>query len=842
MLTLAWLLACTGPEDSGEPGPSCAEGELLDGLSCVPEACGVGVFGDRDGDIFVDPLNLGEQEGSREHPWATLDEALSHIRPDETVVLAAGRYKGLVRSDLAPRGVKILGRCKELSVLDAEGDTVVVYGVDTGTHLEQLTITGGEEAGVFAFSEHVVLRDIDLVAPGYVGVWIAERGSATLERVRVAHTLIDPDYDSAWGVVVTDHSDMQLDDVVIEHTIDAGLFLEGAGRVQARNLRIHDVSARSDGSGTGIIATGGDLLTVEGCVITDTHLAGVFLEPGATAVVEDCWIEGVATPIAESYAAGVYAVEADLTVRESVLKDIEGTGAEVFGSNATLTLEDVRIEHTFVDNEAYANGFGLTVRQGLMVATRVDLVDTMAIGVWVSDGGQAELTDVRIEGVTEGPSFSATAGIYAREGGQVRMQQVEVRDLLGNGLAVTTGGHIEGSVLVEAIRPADAKGTGHCVDLSEGTAALWDSTLRDCREVALVAGAGSQATLTDSLIEDIGTTGTYALGLGLLAQSDGFIEATGVTLRRTASSAVAATEGGRVVLDEVSIEQSWLNDAFDNGYALYAPAGGLIEARALTLRGAGGVGALASGEGSHILLVDTLIERVYRSTGAGTAFGLLVQDHASAALSRVLFQDIEGPGMACSSGASLEAEEIEVLGAHFAGVVLQGCEATLTSVSVEGVAADPDSGGGLGFYLDGLGHGPNQVVGTLLRALDNPFGGLLAVGEGHLTLDGRFAGSEGVPLANHTLMGHAVAALDCSDLTLSGRLTEGRSGLFLSACDPTLGALEFQGNEVDLHHQACEGEPVSVPEGATATLCPSHDELVIDLRFDATLEEAALEP
>jgi hypothetical protein len=841
-LLLAWLMGCPAPEDTATES-SCVEGEVLDGSVCVPEHCGTGVYGVREGDVYVDSLNLGEQDGSRDRPYADLSFALLEAERDQTVVLAGGLYKGLVRMDLAQPGVRLVGRCKELTTLDGDGELVTVFGEITGTHVEHVTITGALEAGVFSFDETAILRDVDLVRPGYVGFWVADVGDALLERVRVIDPVADPDYGSAWGITATDLSSLTLRDVTVENAIDAGVFLEGAGAFDADGLVITGTTPKDAGSGSGLVALRSGPIHIRNCTVLDNHLAGLLFEPDSPALVENCLIEGVKPSApSEVYAAGVLAVDSEVTVRDTLVRDVHGTGAEVYGLTGSLWLERVDIENTYVDDESYASGFGLTVREGTLVASEVTLRDTMAVGAWVSHGGYAELKDVVIEGVVSGPSNPATAGVYTRVGGQAVLTRVEIRDLQGNGVSVGPGTVIQADdLLVEGIG-ANSPGTGRCIEVEDGTLTLEHAELRDCLEVAVLAsGAEAVVELDQVVIHDIGATEDYAFGLGVLAQDGALLTGTDVDISNTASSAGAAALNGVLVLQDSRIHDTRLNDDHTLGYALFATSGGHITLEDSVVSSAGQAGVLANGLATSVVLRGVEVSEVYVGTGADTAFGALVQDDATLSLVDVSVSNIEGPALACSSGGTLVSTGLEVDSVRFAGLVLQGCDATLEDTHIEGVSPDPQAGGGLGVYIDGVGHGPGETLVDDLVVRDVVVGGVVSEGDGTLELSAlNVHGGPGVVVGPSTLNGHGLLLRDCGDTTvLDSELWNGQVGLFLHNCAPQIQGLAFRDNVLDVQQQACS-EPIDPPQGATSVDCPQHDSLLLDLNFDATVAEPEL--
>jgi hypothetical protein len=105
MLLLA--LGCT-PDIVEEP-QVCAADEVLEGTRCLPEACGVGVWGNlpvEDADAFVDPAAPAGGNGTLDRPFRTVQEAVT-LAPDGLILLAAGEHAGRLRIREQPQ---IVGR------------------------------------------------------------------------------------------------------------------------------------------------------------------------------------------------------------------------------------------------------------------------------------------------------------------------------------------------------------------------------------------------------------------------------------------------------------------------------------------------------------------------------------------------------------------------------------------------------------------------------------------------------------------------------------------------------------------------------------------------------------
>ena len=117
------LVAC------GEPPPTfltCAEGELLDGDACVPEACGTGTWGNLETDddtVYVDGSAEAGGDGSMDRPFTVIQEGLDAQEERAMVAVAAGTYVENLTMDSEHSGVHLAGRCRELVTIDGSEGT-----------------------------------------------------------------------------------------------------------------------------------------------------------------------------------------------------------------------------------------------------------------------------------------------------------------------------------------------------------------------------------------------------------------------------------------------------------------------------------------------------------------------------------------------------------------------------------------------------------------------------------------------------------------------------------------------------------------------------------------------
>ena len=177
LLLCASMCACESP-------PECAEGTVADGDVCVPEACGIGTWGDLpvDGDtVYVDGAADPGGDGSEDAPLASIQDGLdlAGSRGGGQVAVAAGSYSEALALDHGHAGVDLAGRCRELVTLDASDVTAhaaIQVAAEAGDEivLSSLTVTGGaagaddvtgdttDAGGLVLTGGTVTAREVDL--------------------------------------------------------------------------------------------------------------------------------------------------------------------------------------------------------------------------------------------------------------------------------------------------------------------------------------------------------------------------------------------------------------------------------------------------------------------------------------------------------------------------------------------------------------------------------------------------------------------------------------------------------------------------------------------------------
>ncbi|MDP6932923.1 MAG: right-handed parallel beta-helix repeat-containing protein [Myxococcota bacterium] len=254
-LLLALLLACgTDPEPV-----TCAEGELLDGDACVPEACGTGTWGEleTDGDtIYVDGSAEDGGDGSRDRPFTVIQEGLDTQDGDGMVAVAAGTYLENLQMNSDHSGVHLAGRCRELVVIDASEGDEEDYAEGCGIYLD------GSLTTTWAVSGVTVTR-----APWF-GIY-QYKGVLTLNRNSVA--------DNQFRGLACEYGSLDATDCLVQGNHEAGVTVGGSA-VTLTRLQVLDTQPNADdGFGRGLNVAEGSTVEATDCLVQGNHEVGLVI-------------------------------------------------------------------------------------------------------------------------------------------------------------------------------------------------------------------------------------------------------------------------------------------------------------------------------------------------------------------------------------------------------------------------------------------------------------------------------------------------------------------------------------------------------------------------------------
>ena len=463
----------------------CPPDQVDVGGECLPADCGTDPFGGAAEDaVFAAPAPLGTEDGdgTREAPFARIGPAVDRAFASGigVVRLSGGTFVDSLSFGRTADGVRVVGRCPELTILDGGGSasaTVTVHA--DGVQLTGLTITGGAPGiAVLPSDEGGVARlaatDLVLLDNAFAGLVVSGDGDveADLRDSSVTGTVPRaPDGDAhallveggarlgAVGVSIRgntgvgvgargDGSLAELDDVEV---VSLEPFPDGRPAVSvqasagAAVLAVDVLSTRT--VGRGLHATGpGSLIELRDGVVRDTTPAGT--RGGESVVAEDggrVVLEGV-TPL-RSVGPGWWAAR----------------GAPLPFASADVT--------QMVAADPRVGAVGIRVGEGAVVTgATLFLPQSPGPGVVVEAGGEFDCTDCTIR-------QREFAGIVALPVGTVRLRggaltSTGVSEALGGGVGVLgLSDGIEGPT-IEILETGLSDHAGPAVLLQGGPATL----------------------------------------------------------------------------------------------------------------------------------------------------------------------------------------------------------------------------------------------------------------------------------------------------------------------------------------------------------------------------------
>ena len=593
--------------DTGDTTPpDCEEGTVADGDSCVPEACGVGTWGDLPVDgatVYVDVAAAGDGDGSADAPFTSIQAGLdaAGAAGGGLVAVAAGTYGETLSVTSDHAGVSLAGRCAELVLVDAstgiKGDAGLLIDTNAGAfEASGIEVYGANFVGVFVLTGEVTLRGVKITENLYSGLYVSSanigstttllaedceiagnfatgahfektRTDATLRRV----TVRDSQYLS-WGlegagVAAIEGATLRIEDSEIADNRDQGvLIFDDYTTVEIVNSAIHGTQPDSTGFyGQGIQASAGATLTVDGCELYENTHAGITIgEDGTTAVITDTVIRDT-QPTGDGEHGSCLEVGhgASVTLQRGELHDFRIFGIGVTGEDTQVLVEDS------------------TVRDAIGTAALPS-----GLGAFVSDGGALEI---------RGSTFTNVAGMGVaslEEGSSVLISDstilgtrtVGADGQFGIGLAAGIGGSLE------------ARG---CELIDNGSMGV------------LVSDEGSLLSLDDVLIQGTGRGLAYTVGVGVAAVSGGEVSASALTIAEVEGPGLyAMTTGTTLSCDTCTIQDTQFAGAVvEQGAALILSDSEILDTTPASNVG-GGVGVWADtqdGETTRLELLDSAV-------------------------------------------------------------------------------------------------------------------------------------------------------------------------------------------------------------------------------------------
>ncbi len=788
---------CERPNDIDET-PDCAEGWLLDGDQCVPEACGTGTWGELPVDATTIHVDIEADEGgdgSTEAPLRSIQAALDlwAQRGEGLVAVAAGSYPEALVLGSDHADLKLAGRCRELVTLDASVAGAQSVGIDID--------------GRFAQME---LSSLSVVGAGSVGVKVRS-GEVRLAGVAVRDGLHH-------GVTANQGNELApailgLEGCEIADNVSVGVAAWDTGtEITLVDTVIRDTRPDEDGNyGQGIQLADGATLRAQGCeLIGNTAYGALVLDTGSELTLVNTVVRDTLLNAAGERGYGVRIIDgAALATEGCQLAGNSSAGISAFDDGTEVSLMDTVILQT-QPNGTGDGGYGIDAGEG----ARVELEDCELVGNTGSGisayhtGTLIALGDSSIAGTLAGPSLGLGMGAYVSAGATLQAERCLLADNSGVGL--------------------------------------------------LAHGTGSEVDLVDTVIRDTQPTNDGAFGYGIEVLDGARLQAQGCELEGNTGAGVHVYEAGtRLNLWRTTI-QGTLPDPFGRyGSGIEAGEGAEIEIDGCRLEANTGVGVLVSDQGTFTRISDSTITGMVLGFGdeSATAHGVVAQYQSTVLASELVIEDNEGLGLYACENSLIECFDCELLDNRFAGAAAVGGGALIIRGStISGTLEGANLGGGVGIYaaVQGDWSPPYLLIEDSVLS-DNLAAGAWLAGDGIYWFDSvTVSGSIGIPHGVTTRCGDGVYARGTTDWDGSTGLYIGDStlsdnegaGLFLDDAWARYRRNSWSGNgwDVLIQKEAClspGGDWSSVPD---AEICPAWDRPACELSYSWTLEVADIDP
>ncbi len=846
VLVSLFTLACGEAQtDSAAPEPrSCEPGWLYDDGTCVPEACGVGTWGDLpvdDSTVYVDAAAADGGDGSAEAPMRSIQAGLdlAGSRGGGLVAVAGGTYGETLWLSSEHDGVHLAGRCRDLVVVDtgeAESGGNGLEGLlGAGeARLSGVRLEGGTGTGLVVGSGRLSLHDVELSGFEQSGLWAF--------RYQLTPTTI------------------VLQDCLFSDNTGSGITAEGEGVVVELDSSTIVRTRLSGGNpmGYGLNAYGGATITATDCVLSDNDAAAVITSNSGTLVrLERSTISENGHDFPTSESAGIWAQHSSaVELVDCALEDNAGAGVYAIWSGTSVTMEDTIVRDTVpgaggaggvgiqLYDGARLEAFGCTLSNNVLAGVYAADTNTVVVlestdirdihngenplgygifieedasgtaadcrvtgcagaGVQAQSGANIALVDTEVSETLHGAEGCASAGVSAYGGSNVSMEGCVLRDHTAAGLVVSGATATVAGVSITDTVPDLFQSHGHGVEISGGAVV----SLEDC-DVARNTGAGvwvsepgTQVRMRGCTLRDTIYYSNVQLGHGLIVSDQAHVQATDCRVHNNTTTGISIVAASIAVRDvEVTDTRPYPADQAGTGAGIMLSDGGTLVARDMLLDRNADIGLSLFGcteqdpqSCSQAILADVTIRRTTPGADGRAGYGIQVYDGAVLQADDLLAQDLWGAGIIASGAgttahirtARVENTQAAEHGYGFGLQAMDGAEVTVNGGIFEGSTA-------FGVVADGEGSTVSleggRVSGTLLGAeeVGSVGTGLMAQQGGSITARAlEIEANEGPGLYVVSEGSH----LSCTDCTI----THNRFGGAVSVAG---GTLDLEGSTI----------------------------------------------
>jgi len=506
-------------------------------------------------------------DGSMASPYRSIGHALIDHDPPLTIALARGRQ--LMTTSWIRGDTRVVGVCAGGTTLENGGLEWFITARGTGNEIRNLTLLGaGVSVDGMSAPAEIVIEGVEVRSGRGAGVGLAGDATATVRSlvVRDARGNMADERIGAGVFVIQGAGSLTLSRAVLESNHLAGVLLETGASATLEDIAIRntDFQIPDGGGGDGILVRNGATVSVARAVLENNAWSCGTASSGASLDVEDVVCRGAPGRASDGRGGGglVGVGGASLTVRRAVVESFQNFGIGLAGnSGESAIVEDVVVRDSrtpapgeFVSGVGFDGGSSGTL-------SRVHVARVH--GVAMFSFAPVDATDVTILDALEQDGTEGF-GVFAGELSQVSLTRAAIRGSRQYGILVQRGGDMD---LVDVL-VADSEGRSLDGLAGAGLAVFTGATARAERMLlannrggALVADEGSTADFTDLVVRDSRPeAASNDFGRGLTVQDGATVTLARGVLERSRDVGLSVLTGASVIATDLVVRDTTETD------------------------------------------------------------------------------------------------------------------------------------------------------------------------------------------------------------------------------------------------------------------------------------------
>jgi len=319
----------------------------------------------------------GIVNGSQEHPYKSIADALDFAQQGDTVAVGADddgtSYAEAAKLDFFLSYTAIRGRCSSLVTVSGKlstgfsgGIMATFYPVGAkGVVISGLRITGPGSGIVVSGGKEHHIHDVDVSGNSGSGIVVVDAQDVTIERCRVADNTKGSGSNFGVGIHVEDSTQVQVVDTLLHGNTGLGLEVPQGAQVAVDSCLVTETRSRAEGNlGRGIALGGESVVSVTSSAVKDNAETGISVEGGTQLELTSTLVEGTHVNDDGEFGFGLVATgQTVLQIYDCAL--VGNTAASLLAVGS----EQVELDQVFIADtqpgsvgNGYEAGFGLLVK------------------------------------------------------------------------------------------------------------------------------------------------------------------------------------------------------------------------------------------------------------------------------------------------------------------------------------------------------------------------------------------------------------------------------------------------------------------------------------------------